>query len=114
MHLDKEQARELWNKYLNGSCSDEERRFVETWYNQAADEQMGRYPTVAPTAKRRGPYYMVAAIMIAALALGLYFYIAKEPDAGNSNSLLSIGGDIQPGGNKAVLALPNGQHIQLS
>ncbi len=113
MHLDKEQARELWNKYLNGNCSEEERRFVETWYNQAIDEQIGIRPSVTRMARFR-PYYLAAALIVTAFAFGFYFYFLNEPNDNSSSPASHVNKDIQPGGNKAQLTLANGQRIQLS
>ena len=114
MQLNKKQAQELWNKYLNGNCSEEEKRFVETWYNYAIDEQTGQYPVITKTTKKFRSYYLAAAVMVVALAFGLYVNFLKEPDDKGIHSALRPDDDIQPGENKALLTLANGQVIQLS
>ncbi|RQO74789.1 anti-sigma factor [Pedobacter sp. KBW06] len=130
--MDNQQARDLWNKYLAGTCSAEETAQFESWYNQefkALEEPP--MPDYAQTRneiltkiktqksaleknKRRVLWQRiaVAASVLLVCSAGLFYHLK------NRNSLkheaAAYAQDVLPGNNKAILTLANGKKISLT
>jgi transmembrane sensor len=127
-NMDKQRAEELIRKYLDGTCTSEEKLLVEQWYNQAMDEQKSLpldndletigdqiYQRLPQPGRRVRPLWSriaaVASILLA-LSFGGYFLMHKkqlvQQTAQNQQQ------DIPPGHNQATLTLANGKNIILT
>ncbi|WP_316748937.1 FecR family protein [Pedobacter gandavensis] len=114
---------ELLNKYKAGECTVEELALVQGYIVHegitpqdllSMEDELEEYKTTTGRLplkiKRRiwpGNLLMVAATII--VVCGLFTLLSKE-----DTNTINYAGDVQPGGNKAVLTLENGQKIQLS
>lgn len=133
--MNEDKARQLIDKYLNGTCTPAEKALLERFYlkesikrdlsandpidwdlekieiwNQIQDSTTGARPVIKLRIWRR--ISTVAAILIIALSCCLFFYLDKSVKTQlitNSNPKP----DIAPGSNKAVLTLANGSKITL-
>lgn len=122
--MDRQEAQELLNNYLNGKCTDEEKLRLEQWYNQKTGgidpmppvedwveierEILERLPVGAPKRIRTYPYVAFASLIALMLVVGLFFV-----DLGKGAEE-QVPHDVLPGGNKAVLTLADGRTIDLS
>lgn len=128
--MDKEQAKQLINKYLNGQCSTEEKALLERFYMQQAldntqqddqqkDLEEKKYQIwnriERLTAPERSIRYKRVIPMAAAIAFflsfGMYFYFNSYPSSKGPESLNSA---IYPGSNSAILTLADGSKIKLN
>ena len=130
--MDNQQAHDLWNKYLAGTCSAEETAQFESWYNQefktleeppmpdyaqTRNEILTKIKTQkSALEKNKRPVLWqriaVAASVVLVCSVGLFYYLE------NSNPLkhetAAYAQDVLPGNNKAVLTLANGKKISLT
>lgn len=129
--MNRDQAKELIERYNEGLATAEERSWVENWYldeslkyqlsdkeNNFLDlkeeiwtgtlEKSGLH--VQPKSRRLSiwPRIVAAAVILITFGVGLYFYQIGNK---SNNSLIA---DIAPGGNKAILTLANGKKIVLN
>lgn len=133
--MNKNQAGELLEKYLNGQCTPDECAIVEKAYNELVQQNPEHYTEhdlrrmVQETGNRidrrtryiRKPAfhllypYAAAAILLIAFGIAMLYYVRP---ANNSAVTGTAGGlavaDALPGGNKAYLVLGNGAKIDLS
>ena len=131
MSADNRVFRELYEKYVAGTCSEEERVLVEssllsffsanepfpeedTLQQKAAtilekmNEKLGKNTgTQRPLKGRRWLPYVAAAGIIAAFSIGMYL----NPGTPRTDNPME---NLKPGGSKAVLTLADGQTIGLS
>ena len=130
-------AKELFIKYREGRCNDEEIAWIESWYLQHPDKAEEPVFTTAsseaakakiwaslpvhaylkeqPKIRRLGQtvYYarvMVAAMLLLAVSVGFYFYKARKEQAPVANKQAAI----KPGTRKAILTLGDGRTIALN
>lgn len=124
---------ELIRKYLEGSCSEEERAEVERLYNSitrprqepfeeeqlthASEESWQKFEQhihsdTRPRHTNIFAYATAAAVLII-FALGYLMIDRKEPATPNHETVETIA-DVRPGGNYATLTLANGKQINLS
>lgn len=122
-------AKELLEKYRNGTCSSEECALVEAWYavwnetdeNPLSNEQLEmaterilkRLP--GPEAKTRKISWRRTAVAASLVLIGAagWFWLRKpEPVAKTAHHIYQ--NDVAPGGNKAFLILANGKKISLT
>lgn len=128
--MNREQAKELVERYNNGFANAEERAWVENWYldesrkfqfsEKEADFlhlkekiwiatlQKSGLGKSAPKRLALWPRIVAAAAILMVVGLSLYFY------QGNRSLNNQLAADIAPGGNKAILTLANGQKIVLN
>jgi len=131
---------ELIRKFLSGKANEEERKMVEEWYesfdNSAAEIKMdvkdkadskqrglevikekiaGSERQILQLSSRKRMYRWVAAAVVLILVAGsVYFVTQLSKDRRTlAKTVNRETGEIQPGGNKAVLTLGNGQQIVL-
>jgi transmembrane sensor len=129
--MNRDQAKELVEKYNNGLANAEERVWVENWYldesrkQQLSDQQidflhlkeeiwkgtmqksgLGKRAVVKPL--QLWTRIVAAAVILLVFGLGLYVY--NRGNVWNNTHTA----DIPPGGNKAILTLANGQQIVLN
>ena len=131
------QARELLNKYKNGTLTPEEQALLETWYlqfskseksrplaadelNAALDEVWQALPVSNLDAERghafRGKAWWVgtAAAVLLACTLGIYLY-GNRDKAVETQPVVNLSvDDFQPGDDRAVLTLADGEKITLN
>jgi transmembrane sensor len=119
---------ELIQRYLDGSCTPEEKALVESWHLEdfknseetismqeinAAHEQMrntiAAHTQQQPQTKKLWPRFVAAASVLLLLSIGAYFVLKPEPQTSQL-----VKNAIVPGSNKAILTLGNGQQINLN
>lgn len=120
----------LIDKYLLGTATPEEKDAVEQWYenvdgaegsftenklNSLKEEMRGAIFNHLPVQTVTRPLFSylrwVAAILIAGLGAGLYYYNTTPPEQIDTAKI--IPNDIAPGGNKATLTLSDGTTLAL-
>lgn len=128
--MNRDEAKEIIERYNNGLANAEERTLVENWYlDESRKYQFSDKDTdflhlkdeiwketllrsgLIPKAPKRlliWPRIVAAAAILIVLAAGLYFYKGLNL----KDDILAA--DIAPGGNKAILTLANGQKIVLN
>jgi transmembrane sensor len=125
--MEPQQAKELLVKYAAGTCTPEERAWVESWYLQPAPDMEPVAPEEIEAAKaavrrnlpgtprpvrRLWPRIAAAASVIIALSAGGYFLLHKSATQQQTARLQK--NDIAPGHNQATLTLASGQQIILT
>lgn len=126
---EKQPTKEVLQRYLNGTCTDAERRLVDNWYKQLETEnyaaiddrsiaqdladvqkEIAAYPpTIA-----RWAYYAGAALAVIALGSVLWLRLASETATpAHLAHAVIMAADIHPGSNQATLTLPDGRIIAL-
>lgn len=129
--MDKREIKELVDRYVSGKCSEEERAYVETWYNRADDnfasdfsdeelesdlkEMYGHLPQKQFSPKRF-VWIRYAAILVAVISLGLWFTLTDFNHSEKNKNQATVqlkDNDFSPGGNKATLTLADGTQIIL-
>ena len=130
MDFDKE--KDLLKRFTEGTCSDEEKEQVESWYLQEIDKSepplvtenelqrskyniwnkflLKKHPTAYNTKKYLG--YVAAASFLLICGLGLYLH--QKPFNQQANSTILVNKAIEPGGNRATLTLADGTKIDLT
>lgn len=115
----------LLKKYHSGTCSEEEKRRVEQWYD-SLDYPLDRYSDEdlimdihelqarllkVSEKKVKSPYTLlaIAASIIFIIGLGFFFYKQELP----SSLYKTAQHDILPGNNHAIITLDNGDEIVL-
>lgn len=135
--MDKQQAKELVQRYNQGLASAEEKAKLENWYMQKSDslylkddeidfdsidEELSlRTFQYAGIISRKAPAKQfklwrriaAAAAIILVAGAAIFYYTNQSPNYNNSLAELQAH-DIAPGSNKAVLTLANGQQISLT
>ena len=126
---EKQPANEVLQRYLNGTCTDAERRLVDDWYRQletddyaSIDDQsiaqdlahvqkeLRAYPRVIA----RWVYYAGAALALIALGTVLRLGLApKTTTPAHVAHTAIVANDIHPGSDQATLTLPDGRIIAL-
>jgi len=122
--------KDLLKKYREGTCTPEEAKLVEQWYNVAARELEGtpfnqdmviqeeaRLEQIWPSEKRKESIivhlyqeyrrFAVAALICFSAGIGVYLMFVGRNDGVFEN-------DVDPGRNQAVLTLANGKKINLT
>jgi len=122
--MDKQQAKELLERYLSGQCSVEEQALLEQWYIQEATQQ--ELPEEEPDYEKmkqriwKGiskPGYGLKSWMIAAATffmLSAAIYLIESKKEVQEITTGSVTADIAPGKNAATLTLADGRRIILS
>lgn len=120
-------AEELIDKYLNRTCTPEESAMIESWYNETAErlddlseihdykranQILSQNLSLRQKQVRLWPRIAVAAALFLIVGTGLYFYADRYSLFNSEN--ITYAADINPGGNKAILTLANGETIALS
>lgn len=126
--MNKDQARLLINKYIEGDCSEEEMALVENWYaqlpyladapghGQIISARDNIWAKLMSRRQNRLKLYYRAAMTAAAvllIGLGAFWFFSKSfyPEA---NLASTSANDIAPGSNKATITLADGKTINLS
>ena len=117
------EAKELLRRFESQQCTQEERELVESWYTHAVDsqslpvDQPDYFAVKRKLWKRLVPRKTVyvsftryAAAIVIIVGLGYAYHFI---DVRNVQQSVRVINAIQPGGNKAVLILANGQSISL-
>lgn len=131
--MEKEKIKELLHKYRKGQCTDVEKAWVESLYDQLAnplssdltnemiqsdlDEVYHRLPALSKTkAFIIWPKIIAAAIVLIFISIGFYVFTKKDA----SQPLVQVidkskvnPSDFAPGTNKAMLTLADGSKIAL-
>lgn len=123
--MENKRAKELIKNYLNGTCTDEEKAIIESWYLKETMERksMENNPVdffeiedkilaelpIDNRKKRKVVWYgaaAIASIVFFSCFLYMGFYV--------KNSVTDPKNKITPGSNKAILTLSDGSRIDLS
>jgi len=128
-------AKEILERYRQGTCSEEEKSWVETWHLQqlkesrytADPEDIMRIQEEVKTKidadihdnikriRRKNQILKISAVAASlVLLLGGSYFARKQSDKTAIDQGALQQADIQPGGNKAVLLSSDGSAIQLS
>lgn len=124
--MQKKDIEKILNDYKEGTCTPDERAFVESWYLSYQDSPAHEiseterltdldevWNNLSSIQRKKKisiwPRIAAAAILVISVSLGLYFYNKQK-----SNSQELIAHDIKPGRNKAILILANGTKINLN
>lgn len=127
--MKKEEIKQILDHYKNGTATEEQLALLESWYLQyeaegpaelEIEERSQDLETVffrlqeedEPVQKKLWPTMLVAASVIIALTLGIYFYPSFQKPLSMEEAVVKNG--ITPGGNKAYLTLANGNRIALT
>ncbi|SMD13261.1 FecR family protein [Pedobacter nyackensis] len=130
--MEKREAKELLKKYHAGTCTDEEKALLESWY---LDWQGGEFDLSDKSLKilksqtfkrikksykkeRSLPHwyrYAAAVIAFVMVSVGIVLYISKkqEQKGNNTASMRAVVNDVAPGSNKALLTLADGTVVKL-
>ncbi len=123
----------LAKKWLAGKITDKERSKFDQWYNsfddsrhelfsdetdQAMEDRIkqaifSRAKIGKPKSTRLWPRVVIAAAVVGAIAIGIYFF-SGPAHLNDRRDRLTYANDIAPGRNSAILTLPNGKTISLS
>lgn len=130
--MSSETARALIDKYIAGTCTDEECATVEAWYaqwNQDLPDSLSegqlqaalqRVQDRLPAADQKStltiwPKWVAAAAIILASSFSLWFFQLRNVSQSlNASSVQIKQQDVSPGGNRATLILADGKTIKLS
>ncbi|SMC66573.1 FecR family protein [Pedobacter nyackensis] len=129
--MENEIAKGLIEKYVNGTCTAEEKAIVESWYLNLAleandddldapdfEKAFSRLSKSLPLQREKQFNFKrltAAAAVLLLLAAGGWFFKARyENESGKEASLSLKRNDVAPGKNIAVLTLANGKTIRLS
>jgi len=126
--MQKQNAKELLEKYTAGLCSEEEKAIVENWYLTISDN--GSYPDASQIERSKKEVWELlrvkrehihafsysklicaAAAIVIILGISLYFSSFNFHYSASKKQLAI--NDIAPGGNRATLILANGKKILL-
>lgn len=133
--METKNAKEILERYHQGTCSEEEKSWVETWHLQQLKES--RYTADPEDIKRvqeevknkidsdihanikrirrKNQILKISAVAASlVLLLGVSYFARRQSDRTAINQSALQQADIQPGGNKAVLLSSDGSTIQLS
>ena len=126
--MEKPDLKTLIIKYNAGECSEEEQALLESWYlryeergledlsagaRKADLRSIGEnLPAYRPEVGRQFPWLAAAAVLLVCLSFGIYTYLDQAP-GNNQEQAIAIKNKVQPGGNKAVLILANGEKVNL-
>lgn len=125
LNMEKEELQNLFKKYHQGKCTEEEKALLEAWYldfnEHDLDISLSRIKAVGQRVFRELPgnhnsfleigmkLAIAAGIIGLIITLSIMFLFPKR----NADTTAAIH-EIKPGGNNAVLTLSNGQKINLS
>jgi ferric-dicitrate binding protein FerR (iron transport regulator) len=123
--MEKKHLKELFKKYHDGTCTEEERALLETWYLQHNKNEKAISQSAINAAKNliflRLPgnhvafskigIRMAAAAVLIGLVITVLFTLMQT---GKRKSVKEMDADLPPGTNKAILTLGTGQKINLS
>lgn len=127
--MDTQKARELLEKYKQGTLSEEEKSILDSWYIRLSQNELSdvgeeeikdrlaslwQELPVNRKIKRRAIGLRIISISSAAIvliALGISLYNSPEVKKTQEHKIVK---DIPPGGNKAILVLSDGQEISLT
>jgi len=122
---------ELLKKYIAGTCTDEEKSLLESWYLQheadrpldfpeeAREKQLDEIWASLPVHKEEKmpvylwPKFAAACVLLITIGSGIYFYRSQQSEKARVNNLHTLASTIKAGSTKAVLILANGKKINL-
>lgn len=123
--MTRKEAQALIQRYIDGTCTAEEKAWVEQWCNEQFDQSdpinTADMDAVGETIARRLPVHkkrkanrswlIAAAIAGLTASLGIAFYLHKETSVIQPQQ---VAHDIAPGGDQAYLTLHTGEVIPLA
>lgn len=134
--MTKQEAKKLIDNYLHGTATADERKLVESWYDQLSREnQLSEHEdfehlsaelwqNTLEAANLRSPkkkfirYWPAAAIAASIsvfLLAGIHFFTGRKQHLSTiTGHYSSSSHEILPGGNKAILILANGKQLSLA
>jgi len=128
--MNQTEATVLLKKYKAGTCTEEEKAKLESWYLQWNDEELGFTAEELTTLRnemwaampvpfehkttRLWTKAAIAASVLIALSTGLWFYIGQQQNDKHGIRKELLASDIPPGKNTATLTLASGKTIALS
>lgn len=130
--MEKREAKQLLKKYYAGTCTEEEKALLESWYLEwqggefdLNDEELKfikdqTYRQIVASRKKEHSFfywrrYAAAAAVFFMLSAGVLIYknLRPEQNVSEQNVAQSSKDDAAPGGNKALLTLADGTIVKL-
>lgn len=124
--LSREQLNELADKWLKGTLTPQEKELLDKWYDldtsepinwtgAESEEQLSERLFDFIQTRKKSPFRRrwqipAAAVLVITLGISSYFYFSKSDKIEH----VAVLNDINPGRNKAILTLGNGQKISLA
>ena len=121
---------ELLKKYREGTCTDEEKALLESWYQSYELSDLKEVPQhirdehinevwqslpVHDRKVRRIPWLQLTAAAVLLIAFGTVLYLYLNKPVTNHTGMQQVAGNtIIPGSNKAILTLNDGRQISLT
>ncbi len=135
--MDDKEIKEILKKYQAGSCSEEEKAWVESWYLSLGDDAdhdelqeaempsfkqgiweriTSQRPAISPRRRPVNLYYKtaVAAAVLITMGFAFYFFNDRASPTMKTAHTRDKQDAIRPGSNKAYLTLADGKKINLS
>ncbi|PPL01684.1 FecR domain-containing protein [Parapedobacter indicus] len=131
--MNTEKFKRLIEKYQSGELTGEQRALLDQWFDSIGDTEPAHWPpdqlealgsrimdrlqneslptTTPPQRFRRWLPYVAAALLLSVLGTTYYYLSSPRKPLQSATAIVQ---DIEPGGNKATLTLPDGQTINLS
>jgi len=125
------EIKQLLKRYQEGTCTEDEKSLVESWYLQYKVEN----PKILSESELESDineifgmldsgnkprriilwsYISVAALILVTLSVTWYLYFTKQNKDDLQEHKFNVAKDIRPGGNKAVLTLADGSKVNLT
>lgn len=125
------EIKQLLKRYQEGTCTEDEKSLVESWYLQYKVENPkilseSEYESdineiLAKLDSGNKPpriilwsYISIAALILVTMSVTWFLYFAKQNKDDLQGHKFNIAKDISPGGNKAVLTLADGSKVNLT
>lgn len=131
--MNTKQAEKYLQGYLDGTASNEQKAFVESWQleypiddRDILDQELKeadlaeiranlvKLSNPGSTSRTLWTKIVLAAAAVAAIMFGIWFYQSSTYFIGNEDNWSILASHIKPGKNKATLTLANGKTINLS
>jgi len=130
--MTRERIKDLLERYHSGNVTEDEKAFVESWYNHFMPPASGPDPEHLKHDQKESwdglssginrhhykltwpRYAAAAAVILLFAAFGIYHFIPDKKNQEPNYTAKTVTRDIAPGTNKAILTLANGKTIDIS
>lgn len=124
-----QQAKELLRKYREGTCTADERAWVESWYARLNDKPTdlteseladdleslkAKLGNITPRNTTVRTFIRIAAATLIAVSVSIFLYQYQQRQESTAIASSRYGDDVAPGGNRATLSFSDGQQLHLN